>query len=719
VKKRDLFVFLGFFSAIASSYSTVLLDDDLYVAAHSGLSVIGWHANIGTEGVAADENNVDGFISPIAAAGGYIFYQLPITYTNAPILNWTDKAMFGSVANVTNMSATLRNLDPSENIKFSIKVDGVWYVSQMTFNNPLPDTGFVVSLDVHASLWNSLSLDPGTTMIEGAAVTLPSAGTVQGVGLFDTSDNNQRVRIDHFTVEGISDELFFEEDFFNAGGNMGVSNLNWHANGTAGAVLDEGAWEWYEAPIIAAGDYLAYNITNSPAPMFCWTEKESSFGQIENTVQVTLALKNASISADLKLALKVNDTWYVSQEVLNNPVGNTLADVSLAVQSASWNSLDFVSGVSLFEGGPTNLPVAGALQAVGFFEMTATDTVRVYNYKIEGIAAANRIVCIGDSITQANLSHFSFRYELWKRLAASGVSFDLVGSTSINNLGSPARPGYAGKTFDQNHEGHWGWRADQILAGLPSWLAEYTPDVALIHLGSNDMNQGNSHASTKDEIKEVIAALRADNPDVVILLCKLIPWNGKEAQIQDLNENYIASIPTEIGTERSPIILVDQFEGIDVGVDLYDGIHPSESGELKVATQYYEALRPYLSGLVDEDSDRMHDQWEIDYFGGLSRDGTGFADDDEYSDLSEFVLGSDPTNSLSSFHLNGGVSGGQNQLDFQTVEGRIYRIESTDSLVAGGWMEVELVIGSGAATHVVYAASESNRFYRVQVERVQ
>ena len=45
----------------------------------------------------------------------------------------------------------------------------------------------------------------------------------------------------------------------------------------------------------------------------------------------------------------------------------------------------------------------------------------------------------------------------------------------------------------------------------------------------------------------------------------------------------------------------------------------------------------------DFDADGMSDNWEMTYFGNLSRDGSGDADSDGHSDLEEFQAGSDPT----------------------------------------------------------------------------
>ena len=48
--------------------------------------------------------------------------------------------------------------------------------------------------------------------------------------------------------------------------------------------------------------------------------------------------------------------------------------------------------------------------------------------------------------------------------------------------------------------------------------------------------------------------------------------------------------------------------------------------------------------LTDEDNDGMPDFWEQQYFGDLSRDGSGDFDQDGLADLDEFYQGTDPTN---------------------------------------------------------------------------
>ena len=50
-----------------------------------------------------------------------------------------------------------------------------------------------------------------------------------------------------------------------------------------------------------------------------------------------------------------------------------------------------------------------------------------------------------------------------------------------------------------------------------------------------------------------------------------------------------------------------------------------------------------INSVLDSDGDGLLDNWELEKFGNLSRDGSGDYDGDGISDLEEFLLGSDPT----------------------------------------------------------------------------
>jgi len=212
------------------------------------------------------------------------------------------------------------------------------------------------------------------------------------------------------------------------------------------------------------------------------------------------------------------------------------------------------------------------------------------------VAEVIKIAPLGNSITQAANNHPSYRYPLWKKLIDAKISFDFVGSMNTNYGGNPSRPDYNGKPFDMDHEGHWGWRADEILNGMDGWLTKYSPDMVLMHVGSNDCIQAQDKNSTINEIKQIVAKLRNKNSAVVIFMATLIPCNatGAPARVNDLNTGIKSLVP-ELTTEKSPVIFVDQNSGIDASKDLYDGIHPGPTGEEKMAQKWFDAINDYIT----------------------------------------------------------------------------------------------------------------------------
>ena len=208
-----------------------------------------------------------------------------------------------------------------------------------------------------------------------------------------------------------------------------------------------------------------------------------------------------------------------------------------------------------------------------------------------------KIVTLGDSITQAENGQNSYRKELWEQLNTAGYNVDFVGSENRNKDNN----NFEDSNFDPDHEGHWGWRIDEIINGrggegnLSDWLTGYTPDVALIHLGSNDAIQNNSAISSVDELNQVIDILRQDNSNITIFLSQLIPTrnSGTNSRIDDLNDR-IPGIIADKNQTNSPIILVDQSAGFNANTDTYDGVHPNDAGEAKMAQKWFDALKNYF-----------------------------------------------------------------------------------------------------------------------------
>ena len=201
------------------------------------------------------------------------------------------------------------------------------------------------------------------------------------------------------------------------------------------------------------------------------------------------------------------------------------------------------------------------------------------------ISLVTRIMPLGDSITQADADHDSYRRSLWKRLTASGARVDFVGSQRRHHRGEPPNT-----DFDMDHEGHWGWRVDEVLERIDGWTENAQPDVVLIHLGTNDLIQRQAVAGTLEELSALVDALRASHPKIRIVMAQIIPTTT--ASINKRIEALNARIPS-LAASKS-IHLVDQFTDFDAFDLTYDGVHPNEFGEARMTERWLDSLLPLL-----------------------------------------------------------------------------------------------------------------------------
>jgi lysophospholipase L1-like esterase len=201
-----------------------------------------------------------------------------------------------------------------------------------------------------------------------------------------------------------------------------------------------------------------------------------------------------------------------------------------------------------------------------------------------GEVSTLKIMPLGDSITNDNDPRFDgYRRDLWKQLMAGGYSkVDFVGG--VGSVGP-------NNDFDLNNEGHPGWRADQISSKVTSYAKTHNPDVVLLHIGTNDMLQRQSVSSTISEIGQIIDKLRAHNPQIAVLLAKVLPSSeARNAAAMEALGNAIPGLVQSKNKSGSPVILVDQRSGFSVSEDTHDGLHPDESGQAKMASKWYAAL---------------------------------------------------------------------------------------------------------------------------------
>ena len=142
--------------------------------------------------------------------------------------------------------------------------------------------------------------------------------------------------------------------------------------------------------------------------------------------------------------------------------------------------------------------------------------------------AQTKIMPLGNSITKGvsgpSTDDAGYRNDLDALLTSEGVAFDFVGSLSD------------GTGFDADHEGHDGFRADQILSNINGYLTSANPDIVILHIGTNDVSNNETPESTRDEIGQILDAITAFNSNTKIILSSIIPrTDGKDDSTDILN----------------------------------------------------------------------------------------------------------------------------------------------------------------------------------------
>jgi lysophospholipase L1-like esterase len=186
---------------------------------------------------------------------------------------------------------------------------------------------------------------------------------------------------------------------------------------------------------------------------------------------------------------------------------------------------------------------------------------------------------LGDSITSSN----AYRRLLWKKLQLAGYQVDFIGSAKG-----------AAADYDTDHEGHSGWEAGEVEEKISGWLDYNTPDIVMLHIGTNDLNHGQSNASTLSEINGIIERIRKKNSSVIILLAKIIPIRHLDTSIFN---HQLGRFAEQRSTQASPVVVVvvDQASGYDAFTDNIDALHPNKKGEEKIANKWFVALQEFLS----------------------------------------------------------------------------------------------------------------------------
>jgi lysophospholipase L1-like esterase len=190
-----------------------------------------------------------------------------------------------------------------------------------------------------------------------------------------------------------------------------------------------------------------------------------------------------------------------------------------------------------------------------------------------------KVMPLGDSIT-LGLDGGGYRLRLWQRLVQQEkLNIDFVGSEQSG----PAKLG------DKHHEGHGGWRIDQVRAIIDSTLAMYTPDVVLLHIGTNDLGQYYQPDSAPARLRDLADRICADRPGIDLIIAAIIPIVAREALVKEYN-GQIPGVVAGLQESGCKAHYVDMSRIVAVS-ELFDGVHPVSSGYSKIADAWYPRIK--------------------------------------------------------------------------------------------------------------------------------
>ena len=105
-----------------------------------------------------------------------------------------------------------------------------------------------------------------------------------------------------------------------------------------------------------------------------------------------------------------------------------------------------------------------------------------------------------DPATRSESSSVNFQeYSPFQAAGSHRTSPRLVPESATPSASAPNGGAPLYSNFDQNHEGHSGWTADQIQSNVTAWANLNKPDVVLLHIGTNDISLNQSNSSTINE----------------------------------------------------------------------------------------------------------------------------------------------------------------------------------------------------------------------------
>lgn len=184
----------------------------------------------------------------------------------------------------------------------------------------------------------------------------------------------------------------------------------------------------------------------------------------------------------------------------------------------------------------------------------------------------------------------SYRIPVCQALEQSNITITTVGSLSAGPASAP--------TAWLAHEGHPGYRIDQLTDLMSSWAA-LAPQVITMLVGANDCLQGDGAPTAIARMVVLLNKTAAALPATRVFVASMLDVPSGAAKACQLTFN--AALPGLVNATNTNFVYVPVAENT-VGVcgddrttwSIGDGVHPNAGGHARVASVFARWMRTSL-----------------------------------------------------------------------------------------------------------------------------
>ena len=229
---------------------------------------------------------------------------------------------------------------------------------------------------------------------------------------------------------------------------------------------------------------------------------------------------------------------------------------------------------------------------------------------------AIKLMCLGDSITDGFWMTGGYRNTLCSLITEHGQEsyVDFVG------------PNWGGSGYDPQHAGYSGYSVDNIaqedsisgartgLSSFIDWLmCEHPADVVFLQIGTNDILSLYDLEHYGERLEGLVDSILATLPETGMLYLATLPcMDANDATYISSYHFTVESMDAAVeqcNTQIRTLVEKKQAEGKSIQLaeinqvltksDLYDGVHPIETGYAKMGQFWYNTLCGYWDIATD------------------------------------------------------------------------------------------------------------------------